>query len=214
MVREVITRQSAKALGLKRYFTGKPCSRGHVAERFVGNCTCSACHDEWKRDNRDKVAAADAKWRRENPRKTRKWDRENPEKRKAAGKRYRDANRGQRIAKARAWREENPDKMALSAKRWRAKNRAKCAALGMKRQAAKINATPPWADFDAIKMFYDLAKQAERMVPGDVKFHVDHIVPLQGKNVCGLHVPWNLQVLEATENMSKGNRFKSIGAGA
>jgi hypothetical protein len=69
-----------------------------------------------------------------------------------------------------------------------------------KRRAQKLKATPPWltvAQLLEIEEFY-------RNRPAG--FHVDHIVPLQGENVRGLHVPWNLQYLPALENIKKSNR--------
>jgi hypothetical protein len=86
-------------------------------------------------------------------------------------------------------------------------NPAIAAANGMKRYAAKLKRTPPWLTvqhFKQIENMYERAKIAEDFT--GKKHHVDHIEPLQGKNVSGLHVPWNLQVMTASENISKGNR--------
>ena len=68
-----------------------------------------------------------------------------------------------------------------------------------------LNATPLWADFDAIKVEYQLANWCSEVT--GIKYHVDHIVPLQGKLVCGLHVPNNLRVIPAVDNMRKHNKF-------
>ena len=69
-------------------------------------------------------------------------------------------------------------------------------------------ATPPWlteAHQEAIKDFY---KESARLTQETgIAHHVDHIVPLRGKNVSGLHVPWNLQILTADENYIKNNKF-------
>jgi hypothetical protein len=74
--------------------------------------------------------------------------------------------------------------------------------------ATKNNATPNWLTKEQKSLmadFYFLAKDCE-LVTGEL-YHVDHIVPLMGKDVCGLHVPWNLQVLPSDLNMKKSNRF-------
>jgi hypothetical protein len=91
---------------------------------------------------------------------------------------------------------------------WRDLNRGKTRAYVKKYYSRKSKATPPWLtkeDHLLIESFYIHARDCE-VVSGQ-KYHVDHIVPLQGENVCGLHVPWNLQVLPCDLNISKSNKF-------
>ena len=87
-------------------------------------------------------------------------------------------------------------------------NRPKRNANQAKRKAAKLNRTPPWLSQEHLKQIEELYAIAKmfQMYTGQ-EYHVDHIVPLQGKNVSGLHTPWNLQVLPAKENMSKGIKY-------
>jgi hypothetical protein len=77
-----------------------------------------------------------------------------------------------------------------------------------RRRASKLSATPAWLCEEhkqKIDYFYWLARDLTT-VSGET-YHVDHIVPLKGKSVCGLHVPWNLQILPADINLSKSNKF-------
>lgn len=74
------------------------------------------------------------------------------------------------------------------------------------RRSLKLRQSPPWADHEAIKKIYQKA-QAMTQSTG-IQHHVDHIVPLQGKNVSGLHVAENLQILTFTENIKKSNKFE------
>jgi hypothetical protein len=87
-------------------------------------------------------------------------------------------------------------------------NLDKSAAKSAKRRAKKLQATPIWLTAEQLKeiqTFYTETKKLEQET--GVKYHVDHIIPLLGENVCGLHVPWNLQILTAEENQRKNNRF-------
>ena len=82
---------------------------------------------------------------------------------------------------------------------WRERYPGKAAAISAERRARELQATPPWVDHAAIRVFYDLAAV--------LSMQVDHIHPLKGRNFCGLHVPWNLQLLTASENAAKGNKL-------
>lgn len=116
-----------------------------------------------------------------------------------------------------AWQSANKDKLRASQRKHFLNNRSKCNAACTARQkknmsrnaaytrlynAKKRSAQPPWLTPDEIaqiRAVYDEARAAGMTV--------DHIVPLNGKNVCGLHVPWNLRVVSRAENTAKGNRL-------
>ena len=110
------------------------------------------------------------------------------------------------------YKKNNENKVSCYQKKYnriyQIKNRGKINSIISKRRAIKLKATPLWLTsehFKEIENFY-LQAQNLKLLTG-LQYHVDHIVPLQGKNVCGLHVPWNLQVIPAKENMSKSNRL-------
>ena len=116
------------------------------------------------------------------------------------------------------WTEKNPDKHLFyrqsekrrqstnqSAKKHYANNKVYYIVKDAKRRAQKLLATTVWGQQN-VESFYVKAKELEAMNPG-VKYHVDHIVPLAGENVCGLHNEFNLQILTETENKRKGNAW-------
>jgi 5-methylcytosine-specific restriction endonuclease McrA len=81
-------------------------------------------------------------------------------------------------------------------------------ASAAERRAAKRQASPLWLSEDdkwLLKEIYEVASLRSKLTK--VNWHVDHIVPLKHDSVCGLHVPWNLQVITAAQNISKHNRF-------
>jgi hypothetical protein len=100
------------------------------------------------------------------------------------------------------------DKAKSSCKLWRKKNPGKANSIAMKRRAAKLQRTPKWltsSDWIEINWIYELATQLT--LETGISHHVDHIIPLQGKNISGLHCPQNLRIITESQNCSKGNRF-------
>jgi hypothetical protein len=109
------------------------------------------------------------------------------------------------VARRIRYREVNRDAYLFAMRNAQKANPEMFAANQAKRRATKHLATPNWADLDKIKIIYKIAATLRRN-GNDV--HVDHIVPLKNKRVCGLHVDWNLQIIPAVENISKHNRFE------
>lgn len=100
---------------------------------------------------------------------------------------------------------EHPEKRRAARAKWRLANPQAINVLTRTRRANKLNRTPKWVDIDEmwmIKEVYDLATQRTKMT--GFMWHVDHIIPLQGLDVCGLHTIANLQVIPGIENVRKG----------
>jgi len=77
-----------------------------------------------------------------------------------------------------------------------------------KRRVHQDQATPAWADKKAIRAIYERAQRITRETGR--KMHVDHVIPLKGRLVTGLHIETNLQILPAAENVRKSNEFKVV----
>lgn len=104
--------------------------------------------------------------------------------------------------------ENNKEKIKKRNKKYRENNKDKLAAKAAKYRAKKLQATLSWLTkkhFEEIELFYIIAQKLTKNT--GIIYHVDHIVPLNGDNVNGLHVPWNLQVITKKENLFKGNKY-------
>jgi len=194
---ELISQTSAKEAGKIRFFTGRPCKRGHLVERMVVDGLCIECKKihtfAWRKDNKHKVDAAKKAWIAENRERSRlvknTWNAQHKE--------------AQKI-RSRRWYEMNKEKSLESHYRWADRNPATVTAAAARYRASELQRTPPWADKNMIEVIYKLAKVMSEIT--GVEYQVDHIHPLQGKTVSGLHVETNLQILSALENKSKSNR--------
>jgi 5-methylcytosine-specific restriction endonuclease McrA len=181
------TRTEAKAAGAKFYFTGEPCVRGHIALRKTKGSCLECVKEDWAVDNE----------RRKGKPKT--------EASIAAGRRYYEKNREAVIARAAA--RPTKEKRRNRAE-YKDRNVDVVRADTSVRRRRHREATPVWLTRDERLKMRELYVQARKLTAlTNEQYVVDHIVPLQGETVCGLHVPWNLRVITQEKNLKKSNKL-------
>lgn len=217
---KLVTRKHAISEKLPKYFTGVACRRGHIAERYTTG-SCTECVSERKAElyqqDKERILAymkvQGAVYRAQNPDKRRantaKWRAENKERASEVSRATYARHRDVITARARA-------KFALTAateaergRVYRQANKGKINKHTAARKAAYLQRTPAWLTEDEhwmIEQAYELA--ALRTKVFGVVWHVDHVLPLRGKTVSGLHTPYNMQVILGSENSRKGNRVQ------
>lgn len=116
-------------------------------------------------------------------------------------------HREKKIAASQRWAENNRHAARAIKRRWKRSNPEWVNGWVAKRAKQVGRATPPWLTPEQHEQIAAIYREARSRGPG---WHVDHIVPLHGRHVSGLHVPWNLQILPAAENLAKGNRLLDV----
>ncbi len=222
---KVISRKEAIEKNLKYFFTGKPCKRGSIEKRVVRNsdCICVACSQaikEMKRKSQSKcrplkgrfihpneesrkraLKVSRKKWQDNNKDKVKvykdRWAKAHPEKHAEGAarrnKRWSDSNRAQNSLYAKKWRQDRKDLVNL---------------YTINRRAKRLSATPSWfSELDSFVLSQCTELCVLRKNATGFAWSIDHMIPLQGDAVCGLHVWNNFQVIPAKMNSSKRNKL-------
>ena len=185
------TRKEAQDSGAKYYFTGEPCKHGHVAPRKTKGACVECMKIEWQQ-----AAEKRADYFREYNK---------SEAGQQAKRKYYEANKENVIARAQARPDEDKRRYKKTHK---VNNPDMYKEMTSLRRRRFRDATPKWLTDTQkmeIRLKYRLAIELSRAT-GE-RHAVDHIIPLHGESVCGLHVPWNLQVLTQKDNLTKYNRM-------
>ena len=185
------TRAEAKATGATHYFTGEPCKHGHIAPRKTKGACIECLKVEWAQ-----AAETRADYFKEYNK---------SEAGVEAKQAYYSRNREAVIARAQA---RPLEEKRVYQKAWKDANQVWVRADTKSRRRKHRDATPPWLSRkqkSEIRQLYQIAITMTKTT-GE-RYVVDHIVPLRGESVCGLHVPWNLRVITQEENLAKSNKL-------
>ncbi len=204
-MKKSMARVAAALAGQATYIPESPCARGHLL-RITSGGSCIECRRMKEKERYHKDPAMTKA-------RTAKKYYANAEHTRAMHNAFHHKNKKvlNVLARVRSadWRLKNPNHAGAKAskKAYKVANPGKTMAHTVKRRVAKMQRTPAWltsADFWLIEQAYDLAALRTKMF--GFSWHVDHIIPLQGKYVSGFHVPCNLQVIPGAENIRKANK--------
>ena len=125
--------------------------------------------------------------------------------RRKSERRYRLRHPDKWLAKKKRYRQKHKEKIYAYNREYEKRNRGMTRAIVAKKRMNKRRQTPIFSDHENIMAIY---READRISKETgIPHHVDHIVPIQGKTVSGLHVSWNLRVIPASDNIRKSNSW-------
>ena len=214
----VVTRDEAKAAGVKRYFSARPCSKGHIAERYVSTNQCLPClkgwTSSWLQENADWVKARSQRYVGRYKDTQRAWIERNKEARsaynRAFAKRYAKLYPERVAANCARWWARHPEMLQTYKKKYVAENPSYYAVARAKRKARKQSVDGAFSSKDVASL---LKKQKGKCAScfhiTIKKYHVDHKMPLC---LGGSNGPENIQILCPTCNMRKGGRHPDVWA--
>lgn len=178
-----------------------------------------AYQKEYAARRKEEAYARVKEWRAANPEawkeQRQRYAKKHPEVMSLKRKRWRNKNLEQIKNKeqeaAKKYRVLNKEKITLKKSEYAKRNRHVINAAAARRKIVKLNRTPVWVDSELswlIQEVYELAKLRTKL--HGFSWHVDHILPLQGELVSGLHIPTNLQVIPGVDNVRKYNKFEVL----